>query len=169
MFVYFDVFAIFSFSRPHDKSWIKYDARVIYLQSKVLQRRRNKKRRKSGIYCESSAFDRPSRSSRKRRCVSFSFTAITLCYEIETTRKVKKMLDFFLYFIRLSGSTTTSKSRRLTITTEGLINPGRDWLLRTKQLLERSWTSLRVRRWPFMKTADTSPGTLFFHVFMIEI
>lgn len=69
---------------------------------------------------------------------------------------------FFLLYIRLSGSTIISKSRRLTTTTEELISRGRGWPLRTRQPSGKSWTSLRVRRWPFMKTVDTSPGTSFF-------
>ena len=171
--------AILPSSRQYNKSGMIYNVRVIYLQSKVLQRRRNKKRRKSGICCGSSAFDRPSRSSRKKRYLSYlrlvclvslwNRTHLTQESRMNFFTSLSLSLFFFLLYVRLSGSTIISKSRRLTTTTEELISRGRGWPLRTRQPSGKSWTSLRVRRWPFMKTVDTSPGTLLLSSFVYSI
>lgn len=77
------------------KHTIRHD--LIYLQSEVPRKRRSRKRRKSGICCGSSAFDRPSKSLRKRRYSffdSFKFLFLEIQWNSDVALLVEQIIRF---------------------------------------------------------------------------
>lgn len=123
-----DVFGNFQFSRARDKTW---GDKIRGIRYKSICRAKScggeeAKRREEAVSASKAQLSTDGWRAQGEEGISFVSFFFYLFIKIkEYLNGTERKLGFLFVRIRLSGSTTTSKSRRLTTTTEGPTSLGR--------------------------------------------